>query len=338
MAGPACRLARPVVTRLLAAVAPVCVLAGCGYIGAPLPPALDIPSRVVDLRAAEYGDKILVEFTIPALTTEGLALKSVRAVDLYAGPTVTPFSMDAWAATARRLPVQASGPGPVASDQIPVSDWVGKSIVLAVRSTGPKGKISDWSNAFPLSVTPPLTRPTDVGAENTKEGVKLNWRGAGPHYQVFRAAGKGQAQPLEAPTDQTEFLDKSAQFGTEYRYMVQAVDGPEHQSIVSSTVSITPKDTFPPAVPSGVTAVAGPGTIELAWNRDTEPDFKGYNLYRSVSGGPFEKIASLIAAPSFTDRMVEGGKIYRYEISAVDLLGNESDRSAPVQAAAPSAQ
>jgi hypothetical protein len=338
MAGHAPRLAGVLSKRLLAAAVPVCVLAGCGYIGAPLPPALDIPSRVVDLRAAEYGDKILVEFTIPALTTEGLALKSVRAVDLYAGPTVTPFSMDTWAAAATRVPVQASGPGPVASDQIPVSDWVGKSIVLAVRSTGPKGKVSEWSNPFPLTVTPPLNRPTDLKADNTEGGVKLTWRGTGPRYQVFRAAGKAQAQPLEAPTGQTEFLDKSAQFGTDYRYMVQAVDGPEHQSIVSSTVSITPKDIFPPAVPSGVTAVAGPGAIELAWNRDTEPDFKGYNLYRSVSGGPFEKIASLIAAPSFTDRMVEGGKIYRYEISAVDLLGNESNRSAPVQAVAPSLQ
>jgi len=36
---------------------------GCGYIGEPLPPALNIPSRVTDLRAVEFGDKILAEWT-----------------------------------------------------------------------------------------------------------------------------------------------------------------------------------------------------------------------------------------------------------------------------------
>ena len=53
-------------------------LAGCGYIGNPQPPALDIPSAVIDLRAAEDGDRVLVEFTIPMLTTEGLPLKGCR--------------------------------------------------------------------------------------------------------------------------------------------------------------------------------------------------------------------------------------------------------------------
>ena len=42
--------------------------------GAPKPPALDIPTRITDLRAAEYGDKIVVQFTIGPLTTDGLAL------------------------------------------------------------------------------------------------------------------------------------------------------------------------------------------------------------------------------------------------------------------------
>ncbi len=53
-------------------------LAGCAYLGPPKPPALDIPTRITDLRAAEYGDKILVQFTIGALDTDGLALKQCK--------------------------------------------------------------------------------------------------------------------------------------------------------------------------------------------------------------------------------------------------------------------
>ena len=66
------------------AAALVCILwlAGCAYVGAPKPPALDIPTRITDLRAAEYGDQILVQFTIGALTTDGLALTNVKTVEV----------------------------------------------------------------------------------------------------------------------------------------------------------------------------------------------------------------------------------------------------------------
>ena len=40
------------------------------------------------------------------------------------------------------------------------------------------------------------------------------------------------------------------------------------------------------------------------------------------------------ALTRFTDSKVEAGKKYRYEVSAVDLTGNESARTAPVEATA----
>ena len=58
-------------------------------------------------------------------------------------------------------------------------------------------------------------------------------------------------------------------------------------SVVSEPpAEITPKDKFPPEVPTGVTAAPGVNTIEVAWDRNTEADFKGYNVFRSVDGGP----------------------------------------------------
>ena len=72
--------------------------------------------------------------------------------------------------------------------------------------------------------------------------------------------------------------------------------------------------------------------MELAWTRNTEKDFRGYNVYRSTDGGPFEKIADLIPAPTFSDSKIEAGKKYRYEVSAVDVKGNESAHSTPADA------
>lgn len=313
------------------AILPLAVLTGCGYIGNPLPPALDIPSPVTDLRAVEYGNNILVEFTIPPLTTEGLPLKSVRSVELFAGPSPTPFSADAWAESAKRYQVQTPGPGP-ASDEIPAPEWAGRTILLGVRATGPKGKISGWSNFVPLSVGTPLATPAAPKAESTKDGVRLAWSGSGPRYRVFRAAGTGQPQPI-GESEKPEYLDASAQFGTHYSYYVEAIASASQWSVMSEpSAPITPADVFPPAIPAAVTAVASGTSIELAWERNTESDFKGYNVYRSTDGGPFEKIASSIVAPVYSDTAVQPGRSYRYAISSVDLLGNESARSEPVTA------
>ena len=104
--------------------------------------------------------------------------------------------------------------------------------------------------------------------------------------------------------------------------------------MVSEAAEITPEDKFAPAVPEGLSAVPAPQSIEIAWTRNTEADFRGYNIFRSVDGGPFEKYASLVEAPTFSDSKIEAGKKYRYQVSAVDLTGNESARAAPVEAAA----
>jgi hypothetical protein len=322
--------------RALLAVA-TSLLAGCAYIGGPKAPSLEIPLAVTDLRGAEYGDRIYVQFTIPMLTTEGDPLKSLRSIDLYAGPANSPFNVSSWSESATHYPIPPSGPGPYAFDRVPVQDWVGKTIALAVRATGPKGKVSGWSNPAVLSVGPPLVSPADVRATNTKDGVRLTWvgsttPGSAPKYRVYRWVSEEQQMPI-ADTNAPEYVDASAQFDTEYHYMVMALEDETRQSLPSQTVSITPKDIFPPAVPAGLTASEANNAIELAWVRNTEADFRGYNVFRSEGNGPFEKVASVIDVPVYRDAQVEPGKTYRYEVSAVDLLGNESARSEPVTAA-----
>jgi hypothetical protein len=296
------------------------VLTGCAYVGNPKPPTLDIPSPVRDLRAIEYGDKILTEFTLPPLTTEGLPLENVRSIELRAT-----FQGNAAGTPDRITSLATQGPGPVKAD-FPALDYVGKQVMLTVRATGPKGKTSEWSNAVSLLVGTPLATPTGLTAAAAPTGVQLGWKGAGPKFRVFRSIGELAPVRLD-DTDKPTYLDVSAEIGMTYRYFVQAIDGETRQSEVSPTVPITPADTFPPAVPSGVSGVAGVDSVELAWERNTEPDFASYNIYRSENGGPFEKIASAIEAPTLSDRTVTAGRKYSYTVTAVDTTGNESARS-----------
>jgi hypothetical protein len=307
-----------------AALAGIAALCGCAYIGNVQPPALEIPVRVTDLRAAEFGGNILVQFTLPALTTEGLALTEVKDIELR----VTS------GASSQALKIPPKGPGPV-QFEFPARDYVDRQITLSVRAMGPKGKASDWSNPVALAVRTPLEAPRDVKAEPDPRGVRLTWTGSAMHYRVFRATGQGGMPEIIGQSDAREYEDTTAEFGTSYRYFVQAADGDERQSELSQAVTIAPADIFPPAVPAGVSAVAGVDSIELAWERNTEEDFAGYNIYRSVNGGPFEKIAAQIEAPTYSDRQVMSGVKYAYAITAVDRVGNESARSMPAEITAP---
>lgn len=75
--------------------------------------------------------------------------------------------------------------------------------------------------------------------------------------------------------------------------------------------------------------------VELVWERNTESDLAGYRVYRALGDGKLEKIADVSDAPSYSDRKLETGKRYRYAVSAVDRLNNESAQSTPVEITAP---
>jgi hypothetical protein len=305
-------------------------LTGCGYIGPVQPPLLDIPLAVPYINAIEYGSKILVEFTLPDLTTEGNPVRNLRSLEVRVGPGITPFSTDTWAKSAKAYPIPSPAPGPF-TKEIPVEEFIGKEVVISVRAVGSKGRPAQWATPRVLSVQSPLATPLDLKADNVEQGVKLTWRGSSQNYRIYRALADAVPERLKE-SDRTEFIDDTTEYDKTYRYLVQAVTDDFHQSEVSAPYSITPKDEFAPAVPGALTAILGVSTVELAWIRNAEPDFKGYNVYRSTDGGPFVRIGELIVAPNFSDSKVEPGKKYRYEVSAVDVKGNESAHSTPADA------
>ena len=53
------------------------ILTNCGYPGPVLPPLLDIPLSVSYVNAVEYGDKILVQFTLPDLKKKNVKVDAV---------------------------------------------------------------------------------------------------------------------------------------------------------------------------------------------------------------------------------------------------------------------
>jgi len=77
------------------------MLAGCGFPGEPLPPALNRPLRVADLSAVQQGSKIVANFTVPRVTTEGFPIPGTPEIEVRVGelPEGT-FALATWEKTA----------------------------------------------------------------------------------------------------------------------------------------------------------------------------------------------------------------------------------------------
>ena len=321
---------------LLLCAAGCVLLAGCGTVGEPLYPALNIPQRIADVVAVERGDKIAIYFTIPPLTTEGLAVRTIGSMDLRVGTNPpTGFNLDQWAAGAKRIDAPTpSQPGPVHLE-IPAREFIGKEILAVVRLGNVKGRMSVWSNVAAVNVETPLAAPSDFKAEPSPEGVRLTWNAPGESsFRIFRKADQEKEPSVLASSDKAEYVDTSSEYGKPYEYYVQGLHE-KTETDVAGPVGITPKDIFAPAVPVGLTVSAGLGAIELAWNRNTEPDFKEYRVLRSEDNGPFVQIAAGLEGPSYSDRKIESGKHYQYRVAAADQTGNVSEPSQPVEIIAP---
>ncbi len=81
--------------RLLCLAASASLLAGCGYIGEPMYPLLNIPMRVTDLAVVQRGGELVYQFNLPNLTTEGKIAK-IGQVELRAGEESAPFNLGDW--------------------------------------------------------------------------------------------------------------------------------------------------------------------------------------------------------------------------------------------------
>jgi len=103
------------------------------------------------------------------------------------------------------------------------------------------------------------------------------------------------------------------------------------------------RDIYPPSDPTGLQAVFSSigqkPFVDLSWAPNMETDLAGYNVFRrSGKGEPLKINKQLVTVPSYRDDAVVPGTTYFYSVSAVDLRGNESSRSAETLEAVPDKQ
>ncbi len=92
----------------------------------------------------------------------------------------------------------------------------------------------------------------------------------------------------------------------------------------SNTSAPTAVDTQPPAVPTQLTGDSIDNQIAIYWAPNTtDTDFAGYNVYRTT----MHETVCLTEVPLSQNMYVDTrprGVVNHYEVTAVDLSGNES--------------
>jgi hypothetical protein len=225
-------------------------------------------------------------------------------------------------------------------------------VTYAVEVLNANGRSAGLSNQVRASSAATLAPPRDFNAKVSDQGVVLTWTGdllrqtqAGVHYtyRVYRSL-QGSHQlavvgELPAGTERSlNLTDGNIDWEKTYYYHAEAVtltDRPEMQIEGDDTpeVKVFTRDVFPPAIPRGLQAAfSGPGQapfIDLIWAPVTDSDLAGYNVYRHEGDvAPARVNAELVKTSSYRDPAVSAGRTYFYSVTAVDVRGNESVRSA----------
>jgi hypothetical protein len=188
--------------RLLLGIAPL-VLLGCAAMGPPRPPSLELPKPHGDLRAARKGDKVLLTWAVPVLTTDHQAVRSLGATRICRGSE--PVLKECGTAVGEAAPgahtsasqpeterasrPQPHGPGSKATQKVAASytDTLFSGSVrpetlgfasYAVEVLNANGRGAGVSNSVRVPLARTLPAAADFGARVTGQGVVLSWRAA----------------------------------------------------------------------------------------------------------------------------------------------------------------
>jgi hypothetical protein len=314
---------------VLAATAHLC---GCAKVGAPIPPALELPEPPSDLRATRKGDKVYLSWSVPATTTERATVRRLgatricRSLEVALSACGTPVGE----VSASQFPLPAAkgkASAPPAKVQASYVDVLprelqtaspAEQLTYAVSVTNTSRRSAGLSNQVKVPAAPTLPPPDDFTAQVTPEGVVLRWTGIlheheAPElrhvYRVYRRQEGSNPDTVAGEVSLStsalgELVDHSFEWEKSYNYratvvtLIAQTGRPELQVEGEDTaaVKVFAHDVYPPAVPSGLQAVfSGAGQapfIDLIWAPVTDADLAGYNVCRREEGGELSRINS----------------------------------------------
>jgi hypothetical protein len=341
------------------------LISGCGKRRPPQPPVERVQQRTELLSGAQQGNEVILSWPAPRRNAPDSSVQSIRRIDVYrlAEKPGAPLGL-----TEEEFSNRATLVGSVTFEEIQtagdtlayrdVLELAGQPTRLryALRYVNASGQRAAFSNFLTIE---PAARIAQAPALSgvpviAEESIRLTWEPPGANidgstpvnllgYNVYRT-DESQTEPSHQAINaelisDAEYVDKTFQFGKDYRYLVRAVSlgtgGEQVESLNSNSVQVSPRDIFPPAAPERPSVAAPePASARLAifFAANKETDIAGYNLYRSTDPDlPKDSWTrlnqTLLTRTTYQDDRVESGKTYYYYVKAVDKTGNVSPAS-----------
>jgi predicted small lipoprotein YifL len=346
-------------------------IVSCGKKGAILPPVKKIPQKVEVFEIAQRGQKVILEWENPAAYTDGSPLSHIAEIEIWLfeqarkNPEkgLRENKKDTLEEFERAARLEASIKKEKFSEyqtkrgdasgkfryfyELIAKDFAPKELIFGLRVKDRRKRKSSFSEL--LSIEPRIISlpPAGIKANVFKDRIEIAWnppernidQSSPPHfkgYNLYKLDDEGLAHRLNSRLiKKREYSDKDFLLGEVYRYFLRAVisdSPPLSESDNSKVIEILAKDTFAPAVPSGLVSIATEEFISVSWDASPEKDLAGYRVWRKTEGQ--NEYISLTPVPiqenAFNDKNVEKNRRYYYAVSALDKSGNESPKSESV--------
>ena len=294
------------------------LLVGCGKEGEPLPPFIRIPEAVNDLAVRQSGRDLILSWTNPARYIDGSAAADLARVQI--------LSNDSVLAT-----LGVTAPAQLQTHAFPIDSSGGqRSFTVQVETA--RGRISPASNAVSISPVEVPGRVVGLRAVVDQRRIVLIWERPQDRPELADAYAVTRIEPREMQTvPQTRYEDTRYRPGSTYIYEVTAMRGVV-PGVGPESVTVVVQDAIPPMIPTTLDLVRSETGAFLTWAANSETDLAGYRVFRSeTADGDYAPVTDgLSPTNAWFDAAYRPGRYYA--VSAVDDSGNESARSAPLQA------
>lgn len=186
------------------------------------------------------------------------------------------------------------------------NESIGKQLTITTsQDTHPPGEVTGLTETHTTnSVTLNWVNPVDSDFSKVniyKDGYNL----------VAVVSSPGTSKQITGLTDSTT-----------YNYILRTVDTLGNESF-GTEISITTVDGTPPAEVSGLSETHGADSIALTWTTPSDSDFTKVKIYRD-NIFLAEMTGTTNTVYNYNDQDLEDGETYKYRITTLDVLGNES--------------
>lgn len=342
----------------------------CGKRLPPQPPLERVQQRTEQLSGYQRGNEVILSWPAPVRNATNSSVQSIRRIDVY---RLSEKPTALLGLTEEEFAARSTLIGSVTYDQIKDAKETltyrdslglgGQSTRLrySVRYVNSAGQRAAFSNFLLIVPAARIAQPPkSLASEIAETGITLKWEAPAANidgsvpvnllgYNVYRLDEK-QTEAGPTPLNGghlvsvAQFVDQTFKFGQNYKYLVRTVslgtEGAQVESLDSNTITVAPRDIFPPSAPDGLTIVGAPGRLSIFFPANPEPDIAGYYIYRSTDPDlPKDRWkrlnSTLFSKTTFQDENVEAGKKYYYYLTAVDQTGNVSAPSPVVSETVP---